>query len=104
VLLSLVIQGLFAYLLEYFAANYAVSEKLVNIAADGTKTTGMAAAAASSAPIGDLVRQIGRHDVGGNGFALMLVIAATVGLAVLGTTLAAINTAVRVSFAMAPGQ
>jgi basic amino acid/polyamine antiporter, APA family len=101
VLLSLVIQGLFAYLLEYFAANYAVSEKLVNIAADGTKTTGMAAVAASSAPIGDLVRQIGDAMLGGNGFALMLVIAVTVGLAVLGTTLAAINTAVRVSFAMA---
>ena len=101
VLLSLVIQGLFAYLLEYFAANYAVSEKLVNIAADGTKTTSMAAVAASSAPIGDLVRQIGDAMLGGNGFALMLVIAVTVGLAVLGTTLAAINTAVRVSFAMA---
>ena len=101
VLLSLVIQGLFAYLLEYFAANYAVCEKLVNVAADGTKTTGMAAAAASSAPIGDMVRLIGDAMLGGNGFALMLVIAVTVGLAVLGTTLAAINTAVRVSFAMA---
>jgi amino acid transporter len=101
VLLSLVIQGLFAYLLEYFAANYAVCEKLVNVAADGTKTTGMAAAAASSAPIGDMVRMIGDAMLGGNGFALMLVIAVTVGLAVLGTTLAAINTAVRVSFAMA---
>ena len=29
IILSLVIQGLFAYLLEYFAANFAVSEKLV---------------------------------------------------------------------------
>jgi len=101
VILSLVIQGVFAYLLEYFAANYAVSEKLVNKAADGTVTTGMAAVAASSAPIGDLVRQIGDSMLGGNGFMLMIVIAATVGLAVLGTTLAAMNTAVRISFAMA---
>jgi len=104
VTLSLVIQGVFAYLLEYFAANFAVSEKLVNVAADGTRTTGMAAVAASSAPIGDMIRQIGDAMLGGNGFMLMLVIAATVGLAVLGTTLAAMNTAVRISFAMAQDQ
>jgi basic amino acid/polyamine antiporter, APA family len=104
VILSLVIQGVFAYLLEYFAANFAVSEKLVNVAADGTRTTGMAAVAASSAPIGDMIRQIGDSMLGGNGFMLMIVIAATVGLAVLGTTLAAMNTAVRISFAMAQDQ
>jgi amino acid transporter len=101
VILSLVIQGLFAYLFEYFAANYAVSEKLVYAAADGSKLTGMDAAAASGAPIGDLTRLIGDSMLGGNGFALMIVIAVTVGLAVLGTTLAAMNTAVRISFAMA---
>src|SRR5436190_9780074 len=98
VLLSLVIQGLFAYLLEYFAANYAVSEKLVS--ADGA-LTGMKAAAASGAPIGDLTLQIGNALLGGNGFALMIIIAFTVALAILGTTLAAMNTAVRISFAMA---
>lgn len=101
VILSLVIQGLFAYLLEYFAANYAVSEKLVTTAADGSTVTGMAAAAASGAPIGDLTRLIGDAMLGGNGFALMIVIAITVALAILGTTLAAMNTAVRISFAMA---
>ena len=101
VILSLVIQGIFAYLLEYFAANFAVCDKLVNVAADGTRTTGMAAAAASSAPIGDMIRMIGDSMLHGNGFMLMIVIAATVGLAVLGTTLAAMNTAVRISFAMA---
>ena len=101
VLLSLIIQGFFAYLLEYFAANYAVSEKLVSTAADGSTLTGMDAAAASGAPIGDLTRLIGDAMLGGNGFALMIVIAVTVGLAVLGTTLAAMNTAVRISFAMA---
>jgi amino acid transporter len=101
VLLSLVIQGLFAYLLQYFAANYALSDKLVGTAADGTVLTGISAAAASSAPIGDLAVQIGNAFLGGNGFAFMLVIAATVAIAILGTTLAAMNTGVRISFAMA---
>ncbi len=98
VILSLVIQGLFAYLLEYFAANYAMSDKLVS--ADGT-LTGISAAAASGAPIGDLAILIGNAFLGGNGFAFMLVIAATVAIAILGTTLAAMNTGVRISFAMA---
>ena len=98
VILSLAIQGLFAYLLEYFAANYALSSSLVS--SDGT-LTGIAAAAASGAPIGDLAIQIGNVFLGGNGFAFMLVIAGTVAIAILGTTLAAMNTGVRVSFAMA---
>ncbi len=104
VILSLVIQGIFAYLLEYFAANYAVCDKLVNVAADGTKTVGMDAVAASGAPIGDMIRLIGDSMLAGNGFMLMIVVAFTVGLAVLGTTLAAMNTAVRISFAMAQDQ
>jgi basic amino acid/polyamine antiporter, APA family len=98
VILSLVIQGIFAYLLEYFAANYALSNTLTN--ADGS-LTGISAAAASGAPIGDLAIQIGNVFLGGNGFAFMLVIAASVAIAILGTTLAAMNTAVRISFAMA---
>jgi basic amino acid/polyamine antiporter, APA family len=101
VLLSLVIQGLFAYLLQYFAANYALSDKLVATAANGTQVTGIGAAAVSSAPIGDLAVQLGNAFLGGNGFAFMLVIAATVAIAILGTTLAAMNTGVRISFAMA---
>lgn len=101
VILALVIQGLFAYLFEYFAANFAVSEKLVYIASDGSKLTGMDAAAASGAPIGNLTRLIGDAMLGGNGFALMIIVAVTVAMAVLGTTLAAMNTAVRISFAMA---
>ena len=101
VLLSLVIQGLFAYLLQYFAANYALSDKLVATAADGSIVTGITAAATSSAPIGDLAVQLGNAFLGGNGFAFMLVIAATVAIAILGTTLAAMNTGVRISFAMA---
>jgi amino acid transporter len=98
VILSLLIQGVFAYLFEYFAANYALSDKLVS--ADGT-LKGIAAAGASAAPIGDMAIQIGNSFLGGNGFAFMLVIAATVAIAIVGTTLAAMNTAVRISFAMA---
>jgi amino acid transporter len=101
VILALIIQGLFAYLFEYFAANYAICEKLVFVNPDGSKVTGIAAAAASGAPIGDLTHLIGDAMLGGNGFALMMVVAVTVALAVVGTTLAAMNTAVRVSYAMA---
>lgn len=98
VILSLVIQGLFAYLFEYFAANYALSDKLTN--ADGS-LKGISAAASSGAPIGDMAIQIGNVFLHGNGFAFMLVIAATVAIAIVGTTLAAMNTGVRISFAMA---
>ncbi len=100
-LLALVIQGLLAYLFEYFAANLALSDKLVNTAADGTVTTGMDAAAASSAPIGDMILQIGNSLLGGVGFGLTIVIALTVALAILGTTLSAMNTGVRITYAMA---
>jgi APA family basic amino acid/polyamine antiporter len=100
-LLSLVIQGLIAYLFEYFAANFALSDKLVNTAADGTVTTGLDAAAASSAPIGDMILMIGDSLLGGIGFGLTIVIALTVALAILGTTLSAMNTGVRITYAMA---
>ena len=105
VILSLVVQGLFAYFFEYFAANYMVSEKLTGTvtAADGTTSavTGMAAAAASSAPIGDMSILVGNAILGGIGFGLMITIAVTVAIAIFGTTLSCLNTAVRVSYAMA---
>src|SRR6266704_758524 len=101
VILSLVIQGLFAYMFEYFAAGYMVSEKLAGADSTGAAVTGMAAAAASSAPIGDMAIRVGDAVLGGIGFALMIKIAVTVGLAILGTTLSCLNTAVRVSYAMA---
>jgi len=101
VILALVIQGLFAYLIEYFAANFAMSDKLTYTAADGTVLTGLDAAGASSAPMGDMIRQIGDSLLGGVGFGLTIVIAITVALAILGTTLSAMNTGVRITFAMA---
>ncbi len=119
VILSLVIQGLFAYLFEYFAANYALVNSGAHAfgaglgygaaAASGTapavaESVGITAAGLSSAPIGDLAKQIGDVMLGGNGFALMIILAITVAIAILGTTLAAMNTGVRISFAMAQDQ
>src|SRR5581483_2372374 len=100
VILSLAIQGLVAYLFEYFAAGFMVSEKLAGTDASGAAVTGLAAAAASSAPIGDMAILVGNSVLGGIGFRLMISIAITVGLAILGTTLSCLNTAVRVSYAM----
>ncbi|MFN8498169.1 MAG: APC family permease [Anaerolineae bacterium] len=101
VILSLVIQGILAYLLEYFAANFALNNGLTATTADGTIVTGMDAAAVSTAPIGDLIQQIGNAMLGGSGFALMIIVAITVAIAVIGSVLACMNTAVRVSYAMA---
>jgi amino acid transporter len=100
ILLSLIIQGIFAYLFEYFAANYFVSTQLASTAADGTALTGYAAAGASGAPIGDMIRLIGDKMLGGTGLALVLVMAFTVVLALIGTTLACLNTGVRITYAM----
>jgi amino acid transporter len=97
VILSLVIQGLFAYLVQYFAANYALGSWLGGDVAG----KGITAAAASGAPIGDMAIVIGDQLLGGNGFAFMIVLAISVAIAILGTTLAAMNTGVRISFAMA---
>ena len=100
ILLSLVIQGVFAYLFEYFAANYLVSMQLASTAANGTALTGYAAAGASGAPIGDMIRLIGDKMLGGTGLVLVLVMAFTVVLALIGTTLACLNTGVRITYAM----
>jgi len=78
-----------------------VSEKLTGTDSSGAAVTGMAAAAASSAPIGDMAILVGNSVLGGIGFGLMITIAVTVALAILGTTLSCLNTAVRVSYAMA---
>lgn len=100
ILLSLVIQGAFAYMFEYFAANYFVGPQLTGTDGTGAAITGYAASAASGAPIGDMIQIIGNQMLGGNGFTLVLIMAATVVLALVGTTLACLNTAVRVTYAM----
>jgi amino acid transporter len=104
VLLSLAIQGLFAYLIEYVAANFAVSSALTGTVTDATgkvaTVTGYGAAAASGAPIGDLVKLIGDTMLGGTGTVLALILAATVLVALIGTTLACLNTGVRITYVM----
>ncbi len=100
IILSLIIQGIFAYLLEYFAAGFMISDKLVGTAS-GAQVFGIAAAAASSAPIGDLTKLIGDSMLGGIGFGLMITMAITVAIAIIGTTLSCMNTAVRVTCGMA---
>ena len=100
VLLSLAIQGAVAYLLEYVAANFFVNSSVTATDATGHTVSGYAAAAASSAPIGDMVRFIGDEMLGGTGFALVIILAATVLLALIGTTLACLNTGVRITYVM----
>ena len=97
IIISLVIQGLFAYLFEYFAAGYMIGG---NLAGTGG-VTGMAAAAASSAPMGDMTKLLGDALIPGFGFGLMITMAITVAIAIVGTTLSCMNTAMRVSCGMA---
>ena len=134
IIVALIVQCVLAYMFEYWAANFMVSEKLTGtvpvpavaavaaipaVAATATTpavaavaavaaapattsvVTGLAASAASSAPIGDMVVLMGNSFFGHLGFALMIVMAITVIIAVVGTTLACYNTAVRVTAGMA---
>jgi amino acid transporter len=105
ILLSLAIQGAVAYVIEYFAANFFVNDQLTaQVAATATAkastVTGYAATALSSAPIGDMIKLIGDQMLGGTGFALELILAATVLIALIGTTLACLNTGVRITYVM----
>jgi amino acid transporter len=90
VVTSLLVQGCFCYLFEYFAANYVLNSGYA-----------MQNAAASAAPIGDLMILVGDTLFGaGRGRIFMLAEAATVFLALIGTTLSCINTGARVTYAM----
>jgi amino acid transporter len=97
VLISLVIQAVVFYLFEYFAANFVINNQT---AFSGTTASGFAGAYASGAPIGDIAHQIGNALLNGNGLAFAVVIACTVVIALLGTTLSCLNTGVRVTYAM----
>jgi len=100
VIASITIQGCFAYVLEYWAANAALNHRFMSTTDDGV-VTGMSAAAASDAPIGDLSMFVIQAVCGSGGKAFMVVLSMTVAMAVFGSTLAAMNTAVRFSQAMA---
>lgn len=90
VIVSLLVQGAFCYLFEYFAANYFLNSGYP-----------MSAAAGSAAPIGDMMIMVGDALLGpGRGLIFMLCEAATVFLALIGTTLSCMNTAARVTYAM----
>ncbi|HEV3483175.1 MAG TPA: APC family permease [Candidatus Acidoferrales bacterium] len=90
VITSLLVQGAFCYLIEYFAANYALSSGYT-----------MQNAVGSAAPIGDMMVMIGDALFGaGHGRTFMLIEALTVFLALIGTTLSCMNTGARVTYAM----
>jgi amino acid transporter len=90
VITSLLVQGAFCYLFEYFAANYVLNSGYT-----------MQSAAGSAAPIGDLMVMVGDALFGsGHGRIFMLCEAVTVFLALIGTTLSCINTGARVTYAM----
>jgi amino acid transporter len=99
VMLSLAIQGLFAYLFEYFGFQAWMNNGYTRVL-DGKTYVGFAAAAQSSAPMGDMVRDLGNTLLAGHGFELMAISAAAVAAAILGTTLACLNTGARITFAM----
>jgi amino acid transporter len=90
VIVSLLVQGLFCYLFEYFAANYFLNSGYT-----------MASASGSAAPIGDMMILVGDSLFGaGRGRIFMLAEAFTVFLALIGTTLSCMNTGARVTYAM----
>jgi APA family basic amino acid/polyamine antiporter len=91
VLLSLGIQGIICYLVEYFAANYFLNSGYT-----------LSSAAASGAPLGDMMVMVGTWLFGSYsaGRAFMLVQAFTVFLALIGTTLSCLSTGARVTYAM----
>jgi amino acid transporter len=91
VLLSLVIQGAFCYLFEYFGANFFLNSGYT-----------MTNAAGSPAPIGDMMQIVGTWVFGSPqaGWWFMFIQAITVFLALCGTTLACMNTGARVTYAM----
>jgi len=90
VVTSLLVQGAFCYLIEYFAANYFLNSGYT-----------MQSAAGSAAPIGDMMIVVGNALFGaGGGRTFMLIEAFTVFLAIIGTTLSCMNTAARVTYAM----
>jgi amino acid transporter len=94
VITSLLVQGAFCYLFEYFAANYFLNSGYP-----------MQSATGSAAPIGDMMIVVGNALLGpGNGRTFMLIEAFTVFLALIGTTLSCINTGARVTYAMGKDQ
>ncbi|MGH9358403.1 MAG: APC family permease [Terriglobia bacterium] len=90
VITSLLVQGAFCYLFEYFCTNYFLNSGYT-----------MQSAAGSAAPIGDMMIMVGDALFGpGRGRIFMLCEAFTVFLALIGTTLSCMSTGARVTYAM----
>ncbi|HLY73228.1 MAG TPA: hypothetical protein VKU80_03850, partial [Planctomycetota bacterium] len=91
VLLSLGIQGIFCYFIEYFAANYFLNSGYT-----------MTQAAGATAPLGDMMQIVGTWLFGSPkaGWWFMFVQAISVFLALIGTTLSCLSTGARVTYAM----
>jgi amino acid transporter len=91
VLLSLIIQGAFCYLIEYFGANYLLHNGYT-----------IPNAGASGAPLGDMMVLVGSWLFGSYnaGWWFMMIQASTVFLALIGTTLSCLSTGARVTYAM----
>jgi len=90
VIVSLLVQGVVFYFFEYFAANFFLNSGYTMVSASG-----------SAAPIGDMMVMVGDALFGqGHGRTFMLFEAATVVLALIGTTLSCMNTGARVTYAM----
>lgn len=100
VILSLIIQAVVFYLFEYFAANFVVNKDTVFTVASGSPSHGFAGAFNSGAPIGDIAVQLGNSLLGGNGTTFAVVLACSVVIALVGTSLSCLNTGVRVTYAM----
>ena len=105
ILLSLAIQGIFAYLFEYFAANFFIGDQISAAdtsagAAKGAIVTGYAAAAQSSSPLGDFLKYMGDNWFSNLGITFATIVAITVVLALVGSILSAMNTGVRITYVM----
>ncbi len=97
VLISLAIQGGICYLIQYFAANFVVGKASISSGSGKTLVTGYNAAAVDSAPIGTMLKT----TIGKGGVGVSVLVALTVLLALIGTTLACLNAGVRVTYSMA---
>jgi basic amino acid/polyamine antiporter, APA family len=94
VIVSLLVQGVICYFLEYFAANYFLNSGYT-----------LQNAGLSAAPLGDMMVILGDAVFGaGHGRTFMLCEAATVLLALIGTTLSCMNTGARITYAMGKDQ
>ena len=103
VLISLIIQGGICYMFEYFATNFAIGKTTMpaTVVAGAHVAGGYPAAAVNSAPVGTILTNVANTSLNNSGMTVSVIVAFTVLLALIGTMLACLNTAVRVTYSMA---